>query len=72
ATRFLATKYAGFVQDHWTFAKRFTIDAGLRYDFEHMPNGFNQDTNNFAPRIGLAYSPSPNWAFRTGFGILLP
>lgn len=68
-TRFLATKYAGFVQDHWTFANRFTIDAGLRYDFEHVPNGFNQDTNNFAPRIGLAYSPSPNWAFRTGFGI---
>jgi hypothetical protein len=29
----------------------------------------NNDWNNFAPRIGIAYSPSDKWAFRTGFGI---
>lgn len=28
-----------------------------------------QDTNDLAPRIGLAYSPSPNWVLRAGFGI---
>lgn len=27
------------------------------------------DWNNFAPRFGLAYSPSENWSFRTGFGV---
>ena len=27
------------------------------------------DWNNFAPRIGIAYSPSSKWSFRTGFGI---
>ncbi len=27
------------------------------------------DRNNFAPRLGIAYSPSAKWAFRTGFGI---
>jgi len=29
------------------------------------------DTNwlNFAPRIGIAYSPATNWVIRTGFGI---
>jgi hypothetical protein len=27
------------------------------------------DTNDFAPRIGLAYSPNSRWTFRTGFGI---
>jgi hypothetical protein len=29
------------------------------------------DTNyrNFAPRIGIAYSPSDKWSIRTGFGI---
>ncbi len=27
------------------------------------------DFNNFAPRIGIAYSPSPKWSFRTGFGV---
>src|SRR6266849_6393848 len=27
------------------------------------------DWNLFAPRIGIAYSPSTKWSFRTGFGI---
>jgi hypothetical protein len=27
------------------------------------------DYNNFAPRFGIAYSPSENWSFRTGFGV---
>jgi hypothetical protein len=29
----------------------------------------NNDWNNYAPRIGIAYSPSDKWAFRTGVGI---
>ena len=29
----------------------------------------NNDWNNFAPRIGIAYSPSSEWSFRTGFGV---
>ena len=68
-TNFATPKYSGFVQDHWTLTKRFTIDAGIRYDFEHLPAQFREDTNDFAPRIGLAYSPSPNWTLRAGFGI---
>ncbi len=27
------------------------------------------DFNNFAPRLGIAYSPSDKWSIRTGFGI---
>ena len=27
------------------------------------------DLNNFAPRLGIAYSPNDRWSFRTGFGI---
>jgi hypothetical protein len=27
------------------------------------------DYNNFAPRLGIAYSPSAEWSFRTGFGV---
>lgn len=27
------------------------------------------DRNNFAPRIGFAYSPAPRWSFRAGFGV---
>jgi hypothetical protein len=68
-TDFAAPKYSGFVQDHWTLTSRFTIDAGIRYDFEHLPAQFKHDTNDFAPRIGLAYSPSPEWALRAGFGV---
>ncbi|HLJ16158.1 MAG TPA: TonB-dependent receptor [Bryobacteraceae bacterium] len=29
----------------------------------------NPDNNNFAPRIGLAYSPTDHWTFRAGFGV---
>jgi hypothetical protein len=27
------------------------------------------DKNDFAPRLGIAYSPSAKWTFRTGFGV---
>ncbi len=27
------------------------------------------DYNNFAPRLGIAWSPSSQWSFRTGFGM---
>lgn len=29
----------------------------------------NSDKNNFAPRLGLAWSPGRNWTIRTGFGV---
>jgi hypothetical protein len=28
----------------------------------------NRDNNDFAPRIGIAWSPNPKWVFRTGAG----
>ena len=69
STHFATPRYSGFIQDHWTITNHFTIDAGIRYDFEHLPVRFKQDTNDFAPRIGVAYSPSPEWALRAGFGV---
>jgi hypothetical protein len=63
------TSFGGFVQDHWSLARQLTVDLGVRYDFERLPALFNQDTNNFSPRIGLAWSPSPKWVFRAGYGI---
>jgi hypothetical protein len=68
-TNFATPKYSGFIQDHWTVTNRFTLDAGIRYDFEHLPAQFREDRNDFAPRIGLAYSPSPRWALRAEFGM---
>ena len=66
---FPVTSFGGFVQDHWSLARQLTVDLGVRYDFEHLPAGFNQDTNNVSPRIGLAWSPSPKWVFRAGYGV---
>lgn len=66
---FPVTSFGGFVQDHWSAARQFTVDLGVRYDFERLPAGFNQDTNNVSPRIGLAWSPISNWVFRAGYGI---
>jgi len=68
-THFSTPKYSAFIQDHWTLTKRLTMDAGIRYDFEHLPTQFRHDINDFAPRIGLAYSPSPEWVLRAGFGV---
>jgi hypothetical protein len=69
STHFATPRYSGFIQDHWAITKRLTIDAGIRYDFEHLPAKFKEDRNDLAPRIGLAYSPSSQWALRAGFGI---
>jgi outer membrane receptor for ferrienterochelin and colicin len=66
---FPVTSFGGFVQDHWSLTRQLTIDLGVRYDFERLPAGFNQDTNNVSPRIGLAWSPSSKWVFRAGYGI---
>jgi hypothetical protein len=66
---FPVTSFGGFVQDHWSPARQLTIDLGMRYDFERLPAEFNQDTNNVSPRIGLAWSPSPKWVFRAGYGV---
>jgi outer membrane receptor protein involved in Fe transport len=66
---FPVTSFGGFVQDHWSLAHQLTVDLGVRYDFERLPAGFNQDTNNVSPRVGLAWSPSPKWVFRAGYGV---
>ncbi len=66
---FPVTSFGGFAQDHWSLTRQLTVDLGVRYDFELLPAGFNQDTNNVSPRIGLAWSPSPKWVFRAGYGI---
>ena len=63
------TSFGGYVQNHWSVARQLTVDLGVRYDFERLPARFNQDANNVSPRIGLAWSPSPKWVFRAGYGV---
>jgi hypothetical protein len=59
-----------FVQDEWRPRAGLTVNAGLRYDAQILPAPIRTDGNNFAPRIGLAYSPMDRkWVVRAGFGI---
>ena len=62
------TSFGGFIQDHWSLRPHLTMDLGVRYDFERLPSAFNRDTNNFSPRVGLAWSPDSKWVFRAGYG----
>ena len=59
-----------FVQDEWRVRPNFTINAGLRYDLQFLPDPIRTDTDNFAPRVGLAYSPGDRrTVIRASFGV---
>lgn len=66
---FSTPSYGGFVQDHWVLSPRLTLDEGLRYDFQQLPYAFPQNTHNFSPRAGIAFSPTSRLVFRAGYGI---
>lgn len=46
-----------FVQDEWRLRPDFTINAGLRYDAQFLPDPIQTDTNNFSPRLGIVWAP---------------
>ena len=46
--------YAAFIQDQWRPLNRFTVNYGLRWDYEDVV-GIDHDKNNFAPRLGLVW-----------------
>ena len=50
-------------------AFRFTGPVQLARDGRLGDRLIKTDYNNFAPRLGIAYSPSAKWSFRTGFGV---
>jgi hypothetical protein len=59
-----------FGQDEWRVRPSFTINAGLRYDLQFLPSPIQTDTNNVAPRLGLAYAPGDRkTVIRASFGI---
>ncbi len=46
-----------FAQDEWRVRRDVTIDAGLRYDLQWLPQPIQLDANNVSPRLGIAYAP---------------
>jgi hypothetical protein len=59
-----------FIQDEWRARPGLTVNLGLRYDAQFLPAPIHTDTNNFAPRVGVAYSPGDHkTVVRASFGI---
>ncbi len=46
-----------FVQDEWRPRPALTVNAGLRYDLQWLPDPIQLDANNVSPRVGVAWAP---------------
>lgn len=62
--------YGGFVQDQWRVTPHFTLNLGVRWDYEDF-TGIDDDRNNFAPRAHFAWDPFKDGktSLRGGFGM---
>jgi len=59
-----------FVQDEWRVRPGLTVNAGLRYDAQFLPEPIKTDSDNFAPRLGIVYAPGDRkTVIRASFGI---
>ncbi len=77
--------HAGFVEDSWKIKPRLTLNLGVRYDVQLIPqppkpntltplltlytSKINTDSNNFAPRLGVAFELSKKTVVRAGYGM---
>ena len=53
--------YGFFAQDNWKFNARLTLELGVRYDYEELPNPnatLTQASGSFVPYAGLTNRPS--------------
>jgi outer membrane receptor protein involved in Fe transport len=69
---FSTMDYGFFAQDNWRVTPRLTLQLGLRYDYESLPNAVSTltaATGSFAPFNGINNNPSDknNFGPRLGF-----
>jgi hypothetical protein len=58
-----------FARDEWKVRRDLTLNFGLRYDLQFLPDPIETDTDNVAPRFGFAYSPNQKTVIRGSFGL---
>ncbi len=58
-----------FAQDEWRPASGVTINAGVRYDLQWLPDPIQLDANNISPRAGVAYAPNARTVIRASGGL---
>jgi hypothetical protein len=64
----LATNdYNFFVQDDWRINPRFTLNLGLRYEYQQNPTNSPSRINPALPQTGKRVSDKNNWGPRVGF-----
>ncbi len=82
---FYDNDYAGFFEDSWKFRPNLTLNLGVRYEIQTVPqpprpntatplttlytSTLNIDKNNFGPRIGIAWEPMKDTVVRLGYGM---
>ncbi len=80
---FDTTDLAFYIQDDWRWSPRLTVNLGLRYEIEMLPEPqipnpifpqtgrFSDDRNNFGPRGGFAYDLTGDGktSIRGGLGV---
>lgn len=74
------TVASGYIQDSWRVSDKLTMNYGLRWEgtFNPTPPGnpaipatqqIPDDTDNWQPRLGLAYAPDPGTVVRASAGL---
>src|ERR1051326_8216280 len=62
--------FGTFAQDEWRVSPSLTLNAGLRYDAQFLPDPIKTDTDNLAPRLGIVYAPGDRKiVVRASFGL---